>query len=101
VIAVGPCWNIQAIGWLRPRQLHVEGGGMKLKRASIVVARVVIGAAVAGGLCLAYPVQMSTLGGMTRNCLISLSPPPGTTTTELNAASKAGLLRARRSNDGP
>jgi hypothetical protein len=50
VIAVGPCWNIQAIGWLRPRQLHVGGGGMKLKRASIVVTRVVIGAAVAGGL---------------------------------------------------
>lgn len=35
---------------------------MKLKRASIVVARVVIGAAVAGGPYLAYPVQMSTLG---------------------------------------
>jgi hypothetical protein len=46
---------------------------MKLKRASIVVARVVIGAAVAGGLYLAYPVQMSTLGGISRNCLISLS----------------------------
>jgi alcohol dehydrogenase (cytochrome c) len=48
----------------------------------------VIGAAVAGGLYLAYPVQISTLGGMTRNYLISLFAPPGTTTTELNLAYK-------------
>jgi len=56
--------------------------------AIIAVALGVIAAAVGGGLYLAYPVQVSTLGGMTRNYLISWSAPPGTITTELNAAYK-------------
>jgi alcohol dehydrogenase (cytochrome c) len=56
---------------------------------SIVGALVVIGAAVGGSLYYVYPVQVSTLGGMTRNYLISWFAPPGTTATELNAAYKA------------
>ena len=47
------------------------------------------GAAVGGGLYLAYPVQVTTLAAMARNYLLSWSAPPGTTTTELNAAYKA------------
>jgi hypothetical protein len=46
----------------------------------------VIGAVAAGALYYAYPVQVSTLAGLTRNYLISWFAPPGTTTTELNAA---------------
>ena len=52
----------------------------------IVGALVVIGAVAAGALYYAYPVQVSTFAGLTRNYLISWSAPPGTTTTELNAA---------------
>src|SRR6266487_3190009 len=63
---------------------------MKYKLLIIAVALGVIGAAVGGGLYLAYPVQVSTLAGLTRNFLISWSAPPGTITTELNAAYKAG-----------
>ena len=62
--------------------------------AIIVVALGVIGAAVGGALYYVYPVQVSTLGGMTRNYLISWSAPPGTTTTELNAAYKAAAAAA-------
>jgi alcohol dehydrogenase (cytochrome c) len=61
---------------------------MKYKLLIIAGALGVTGAAIAGGLYLAYPVQVSTLGGMTRNYLISLSAPPGTATTELNGAYK-------------
>jgi alcohol dehydrogenase (cytochrome c) len=62
---------------------------VKHKLLIIAGALVVTGAAVAGALFLAYPVQISTLGGMARNYLISLSAPPGTVTTELNAAYKS------------
>src|SRR5271166_4351292 len=55
----------------------------------IVVALGVIGAAVGGGLYYLYPVQVSTLAGMTRNYFISWFAPPGATTTELNATYKA------------
>ena len=61
---------------------------MKYKLLIVACALGVTGAAAAGGLYLAYPVQISTLVGMTRNYLISLSAPPGTATTELNAAYK-------------
>ena len=61
---------------------------MKHKLLIIVGALGVTGAAVAGALYLAYPVQVSTLAGLTRNYFISWSAPPGTTTTELNAAYK-------------
>jgi alcohol dehydrogenase (cytochrome c) len=61
---------------------------MKKKLLLVVAALVVVGAAIAGALYLAYPVQVSTLGGLSRNYLISWSAPPGTTTTESNAAYK-------------
>ena len=44
---------------------------MKYKLLIIAVALGVTGAAVGGGLHLAYPVQVSTLAGMTRNYLLS------------------------------
>ena len=65
---------------------------MKKKLLIIVIivgALFVIGAATGGALYYAYPVQMSTIAGLTRNYFISLSAPPGTITTELNAAYKA------------
>ena len=61
---------------------------IKYKLLIIAGALGVTGAAIGGGLYLAYPVQVSTLAGMTRNYLISWSAPPGTITTELNAAYK-------------
>ena len=61
---------------------------MKYKFLIIAGALGVTGAAVAGALYLAYPVQVSTLGGLARNYLISWSAPRGTITTELNAAYK-------------
>jgi len=56
---------------------------------AVIVALGVIGGAVGGGLYYLYPVQVSTIAGLTRNYFISWSAPPGTTTTELNAAYKA------------
>jgi alcohol dehydrogenase (cytochrome c) len=49
----------------------------------------VLGAAAGGGLYYAYPVQVSTDAGLTRNYFISWFAPLGTLTTELNAAYKA------------
>ena len=63
---------------------------MKYKLLIIAVALGVTGAAVGGVLYLAYPVQVTTLAAMVHNYLLSWSAPPGTTTTELNAAYKAG-----------
>jgi alcohol dehydrogenase (cytochrome c) len=61
---------------------------MRHKLIIIAAALVVAGAAVAGALYYMYQVQVSTLGGLTRNYFISWSAPPGTITTELNAAYK-------------
>jgi len=61
---------------------------MKKKLFIIAGALVVMGAAAAGALYLVYPVQVSTIAGLSRNYLISWSAPRGTTTTELNAAYK-------------
>ena len=59
----------------------------KRKFLVIVAALIVIGAVSGLALNSAYPVQMATLAGLTRNYIIS-STPAGTTTTELNAAYK-------------
>jgi alcohol dehydrogenase (cytochrome c) len=62
-----------------------------MKYKLLIVAAVLggTGAVVAGGLYFAYPVQVSTLAGMTRNYLIYfLVRTSGTITTELNSASK-------------
>jgi alcohol dehydrogenase (cytochrome c) len=61
---------------------------MKKKLFMIAGALVVIGAAAAGALYYAYPVQMATYAGLTRNYFISLVAPAGTVTTELNAGYK-------------
>jgi alcohol dehydrogenase (cytochrome c) len=66
-----------------------------LKLVGVVVALGVIGAAVGGALYYLYPVQVSTLAGMSRNYLLSWSAPPGATTTELNPAYKAAAAIAR------
>ena len=57
---------------------------MRHKFIVIAGALVVAGVAAALALYYAYPVQVSTLAGLTRNYLISWSAPPGTATTELN-----------------
>jgi alcohol dehydrogenase (cytochrome c) len=67
---------------------------MKYKLLVIAAALGVTGAAVGGALYLAYPVQITTLAGMARNYLISWPAPPGTTTTESNAAYKAAVAPA-------
>src|SRR5271170_3196062 len=67
---------------------NLKDAGMKYKLLIAACALGVIGAAVGGALYLIYPVQVSTLAGLTRNYFISLRAPPGTTTTELNAAYK-------------
>jgi len=61
---------------------------MKKKLLIIAGALVVIGAVSAGALYYAYPVQVSTLAGLTRNYIISLAAPVGAVTTESNAAYK-------------
>ena len=58
------------------------------KLLMIAAALGVIGAAAGGALYYFYPVQVSIFAGLTRNYIVS-SIPPGTTTTELNAAYKA------------
>ena len=62
---------------------------MKAKLLTIVGALIVISTVTSGALYCAYPVKVSTLSGPTRNYLIFLFAPPGTITTELNAAYKA------------
>jgi hypothetical protein len=61
---------------------------MRHKLIISAAALVAAGAAVAGALYFTYPVQVSIIAGLTRNYFISWSAPPGTTTTELNAAYK-------------
>jgi alcohol dehydrogenase (cytochrome c) len=62
---------------------------MKKKLLIIAGALIVIGAVAAGGLYHAYPVQVSTFAGLTRNYFISWIAPSGTTTTDLNADYKS------------
>lgn len=54
----------------------------------IAGALAVVGAAVGGALYYAYPVQMSTIAGLTRNYILSMGAPAGTATTETNPAYK-------------
>ena len=67
---------------------------MRYKLAIIAGALIAIGAAAAGALYYAFPVQMATYAGLTSNYFISWSAPPGTTTTELNAAYKGVVAAA-------
>jgi hypothetical protein len=43
----------------------------------IIGALAVVGAIAGGGLYLAFPVQMTQIGGLTRNYLLTLSAPRG------------------------
>ena len=55
----------------------------------IIGVLVVAGGVIAGALYLAFPVPMTTYGGMGLNFLKSLSAPAGTLTLESNPAYKA------------
>jgi alcohol dehydrogenase (cytochrome c) len=58
-----------------------------MKRFWITLAVLaVLGAIIGGGLYLAFPVQMSTIGGLTRNYFLTLGAPAGTLATEPNPA---------------
>jgi alcohol dehydrogenase (cytochrome c) len=46
----------------------------------------VLGALIGGGLYLAFPVQMSTIGGLIHNYFLTLSAPAATLSTESNPA---------------
>ena len=74
-----------------------------MKRVLVIIGVLaVIGAVIGGGLYLAFPVQMSTIGGLSRNYVLSLGAPAGTTTTESNAAYKAAAaVRALAAADAP
>jgi alcohol dehydrogenase (cytochrome c) len=61
---------------------------MRYRLFIIAGALIVIGAAAAGALYYAYPVEMATYAGMTRNYFISLVASAGTVTRESNAAYK-------------
>jgi alcohol dehydrogenase (cytochrome c) len=74
---------------------------MGKKLLIIVVLLAVIGAAIGGGLYLAFPVQMSTFAGLTRNYILSLSAPPGTTTTESNSVYKGAEAAAAPASETP
>ena len=62
---------------------------MKNKLLIIAGAVLVTGAAAAGALYYAFPVQVSQVGGLTRNYFITLNAPPGTITVERNDAADA------------
>jgi alcohol dehydrogenase (cytochrome c) len=61
------------------------------KRLIILGALVVAGVAVAGVMFAAFPVQMTTYGGIGRNYLLTLSMPAGTVSTETNPAYQAAV----------
>lgn len=59
----------------------------KTKRILIILgALALLGAITGGGLYLAFPNQMSTVVGLSRNYWLTFSAPSGTLSTELNPA---------------
>ena len=58
----------------------------KKKLLIVLAALVVAGGVVGGGLYLAYPVQVSTIAGLSRNFIITLGSPAGKVRTESNPA---------------
>ena len=56
----------------------------KKKLLIIAAVLVVTGGVLGAGLYLAYPVQMSTVAGLSRNFIITLGSPAGTLTAETN-----------------
>src|SRR5262249_26169392 len=78
----------------------LTGGAMR-KLFIILASLAVRGAAAGTGLHLLYPVQVSILGGRTRNYILSWSAPAGTTTMEANAAYKAVTPASASPNESP
>src|SRR5215467_11728048 len=75
---------------------------MSMKRILIIVGVLfVIGAVTGAGLYVAFPNQMSIIGGLTRNYFLSWSAPAGTTTTESNASYKGAEIVAASPAAGP
>src|SRR5271170_981634 len=72
---------------------------MKKKLLIIIGVLIVAGAVIGGGLYLAFPVQMSTIGGLTHVYFLTLNPPAGTLSTETNAAYQAPAAAAPASAD--
>src|SRR5271167_2062182 len=72
---------------------------MKKKLLIIIGVLIVAGAVIGGGLYLAFPVQMSTIGGLTRVYFLTMNPPAGTLTTESNAAYQAPAAAVPASGD--
>jgi alcohol dehydrogenase (cytochrome c) len=74
------------------------------RREIIVLAIVAVAAAGVGAgvaLYFAYPNQVSIVGGETRSLLMSLNAPPGSLTTEENAAYKGAPARAAAAGAAP
>ena len=66
----------------------------KKKILVIIGAIAVVGVVIAGVLYLAYPVQVTTVGGLARNYFLTLSTTPGTVSTEVNPAYKGDVAVA-------
>jgi alcohol dehydrogenase (cytochrome c) len=79
---------------------NARGAQMWKKLLVIACVLAVIGAVAAGAVYHTYPVQMSTIAGLTRNYFISWFAPSGTTTTELNTAYKSAEAAAAPSTAG-
>src|SRR5262249_6833442 len=78
---------------VRALMTHEKGLRSVMKRKSYLIAGALVaigatGAAAAGALYYAYPVQVSMMAALTRNFLISLNAPAGTVSTESNVAYK-------------
>ncbi len=60
------------------------------KRILVIIGAIAaVGVVIAAVLYVVYPVQMTTVGGLARNYLLTLSTTPGTVNTEVNPAYKA------------
>ena len=66
-----------------------------------LVAIVAAGIGAAAALYFAFPNQVQLVGGETRSELLSLNAPPGTLTTEANAAYKGAAVPAAAAGPAP
>ncbi len=67
----------------------------KKKRILVIIGAIAaVGVVIAGVLYLAYPVQVTTVGGLARNYFLTLSTTPGTVSTEVNPAYKGDVAVA-------